>query len=264
MEKTKAYERTRFSADVIREAVMVFRSQLPEARRDLRPYLSVSIDDCGWRHDSEEEFFADYRKSAGGAVFQEEVDSYRFWLQAFRDSVDVCVGAPERAKIEMVFEVFEKHAQASRLPDTPKTKHKPRIFIGHGRSLIWRDLKDHLQDKHGLSVEAYEIGSRAGHSIRDILEDMLAKSTFAVLVLTGEDTTDTGALRARQNVIHETGLFQGRLGFSKVVVLLEEGTEEFSNIHGIEQIRFSRGNIKETYGEVLAVIKREFGNALTE
>ena len=87
---------------------------------------------------------------------------------------------------------------------------------------------------------------------------MLVRSSFAILVLTGEDETSDGRFLARQNVIHETGLFQGRLGFSKAIVLLEEGTEEFSNIHGIEQIRFSKSNIKETFGEVLATIKREY------
>jgi predicted nucleotide-binding protein len=87
---------------------------------------------------------------------------------------------------------------------------------------------------------------------------MLSKSSFAILVLTGEDETSDGKFFARQNVIHETGLFQGRLGFRKAIALLEDGTEEFSNIHGIEQIRFSKGNIKETFGEVLATIKREF------
>ena len=79
-----------------------------------------------------------------------------------------------------------------------------------------------------------------------------------MLVLTGEDETSDGKMRARQNVIHETGLFQGRLGFSKTIVLVEEDVEEFSNIKGIEQIRFSKGNIKETFGDVLATIKREF------
>jgi predicted nucleotide-binding protein len=59
-------------------------------------------------------------------------------------------------------------------------------------------------------------------------------------------------------VVHEIGLFQGRLGFNRAIVLLEDGVEEFSNIHGIEQIRFSKGNIRETYGEILATIKREF------
>jgi len=48
------------------------------------------------------------------------------------------------------------------------------------------------------------------------------------------------------------------LGFRKAVILLEKGTEEFSNIEGLQQIRFSKGAILETYGEVLATIKREF------
>ena len=77
--------------------------------------------------------------------------------------------------------------------------------------------------------------------------------------MTGEDTMEDGTVRARQNVIHETGLFQGRLGFTKAIVLKEAGTEEFSNLHGVNQIRYSKGNIKETFGDVLAVLKREFG-----
>ena len=88
---------------------------------------------------------------------------------------------------------------------------------------------------------------------------MLIKSSFAILVLTAEDKDESGSFRARQNVIHELGLFQGHLGFSRAIVLLEEGTEEFSNIHGIHQIRYSKGNVRETYGDVLATLHREFG-----
>ncbi|MGW1710427.1 TIR domain-containing protein [Streptomyces sp. NPDC002206] len=42
-------------------------------------------------------------------------------------------------------------------------------------------------------------------------------------VLTAEDTTDEGHRVARQNVIHEIGLFQGRHGFDRVLVLAEDG-----------------------------------------
>ena len=35
------------------------------------------------------------------------------------------------------------------------------------------------------------------------------------------------------NVIHEVGLFQGRLGANKAIILLEDGCEEFSNIQGL-------------------------------
>jgi len=156
-------------------------------------------------------------------------------------------------------QIFEEKFAESQLPAEEESYQPPVVFVGHGGSGLWRDLKDHLQDKHGYDVQAYEIGSRAGHTIRDILEEMLEESSFALLVLTGEDETKDGKLHARQNVVHETGLFQGKLGFSRAIVLLEDGTEEFSNIAGIQQIRFSKGNIKETFGDVLAVLKREFG-----
>ena len=94
-----------------------------------------------------------------------------------------------------------------------------------------------------------------------MIAEVLDKSSFAILVMTGEDVMEDGTVRARQNVIHETGLFQGRLGFTRTIVLMEEGTEEFSNIHGVNQIRYTKGKIKETFGDVLAVLKREFGEA---
>jgi len=161
--------------------------------------------------------------------------------------------------VEAVFEVFEKHAPGCALPPAPRPQPEPpALFIGHGRSFQWRDLKDHLHEHHGYAVEAYEVGSRAGHTIRDILEGMLAKSSFAILVMTAEDETAEGGFRPRQNVVHELGLFQGRLGFTRAIVLLEEGAEEFSNLQGIQQVRYSKGNIRETYGEVLAALRREF------
>ena len=59
-------------------------------------------------------------------------------------------------------------------------------------------------------------------------------------------------------MIHEAGLFQGKLGFARAIVLLEQDCNEFSNIAGLQQIRFAKGNIKEAFGEVLATIRREF------
>jgi hypothetical protein len=42
-------------------------------------------------------------------------------------------------------------------------------------------------------------------------------------------------------------------------VLFETGAEDYSNLAGVQQIRYSEGNIKETFGEVLATLRREFG-----
>jgi hypothetical protein len=147
-----------------------------------------------------------------------------------------------------------------RLHVDPSEQSTINVFIGHGRDPQWRDLKDHLQDQHGILVTAYEVGPRAGLSVKEILQKMLSESSFAVLTLTGEDIHEDGEVHARENVVHELGLFQGRFGFTRAVALVEEGVKEFSNIKGINQIRFAKGHIRETFGDILATIKREFKN----
>lgn len=257
MQKEKEYLDTRFGADVLREALHVTKEKAAQAKTNLTTTrLKVHHDDSFWRYDTVDEFFADFRKYHGYARFVIYGDSFDLTVSYSPRNTTVSVKAPTRIDIEGVFEVFEKHAAQSQLPPAPPSA--PVVFIGHGGSQAWRDLKDHLQDKHGFRVEAYETGARAGHTIRDVLEEMIAKSSFAVLVMTGEDEQADGGLRARQNVIHEAGLFQGRLGFARAILVLEEGVEEFSNVQGVQYIRFSKGSIKETFGEVLATLRREF------
>jgi predicted nucleotide-binding protein len=59
------------------------------------------------------------------------------------------------------------------------------------------------------------------------------------------------------DVIHEVGLFQGKLGFRKAIILLQDECEEFSNITGLGQIRFSAGNLKAKSEEIRQVLERE-------
>jgi predicted nucleotide-binding protein len=87
---------------------------------------------------------------------------------------------------------------------------------------------------------------------------MVDNSSFALLVMTAEDEQADGNFRARQNVVHEAGLFQGRLGFARAILLLEEGVQEFTNVQGVQYLQFARGNIKEVFGDILATLRREF------
>ena len=75
--------------------------------------------------------------------------------------------------------------------------------------------------------------------------------------MTAEDEQADGTLHPRMNVIHEVGLFQGKLGSKKAIVLLEDECEEFSNIHGLVQIRFPKGNIKAAFEDIRQVLERE-------
>jgi predicted nucleotide-binding protein len=131
------------------------------------------------------------------------------------------------------------------------------VFIGHGRSLLWKDLKDFVQDRLRLPWDEFNRVPIAGVTNIARLAEMLDAAAMAFLVLTGEDETKDGTTRARMNVVHEAGLFQGRLGFTRAIVLVEDGCEEFSNIQGLGQIRFPKGNIKAAFEEVRLVLERE-------
>ena len=131
------------------------------------------------------------------------------------------------------------------------------VFIGHGRSRIWRELKDFVEDRLCLPVDEFNRLPVAGVTNIARLSEMLDAAAIAFLVMTGEDEQPDGERRARMNVIHEAGLFQGRLGFTRAIVLLEEGCEEFSNIAGLGQIRFPRGNIRAAFEEIREVLERK-------
>ena len=131
-----------------------------------------------------------------------------------------------------------------------------RMFVGHGRDSIWSRVVTHLKEDLGLEdVEAFESASRTSQHIVDILSGLLDTCDAAVVVLTADDITADGGGRARQNVIHEIGLFQGRLGFNRVVLLQQTGTEEFSNIAGLQTVRFSKRVEEAFYDLDRAVLK---------
>lgn len=266
MKKTREYKKIKLSAERIKK---VYNKWLEVAPSDLEIRNNSKSIDFGeetWTYDNDSEFFADFSKNYYRADFFKskfnDVCDYKLVLSSTPEHTTyLTIEAPTRAEIEEIFYELDKDWESFKLPEPEKeisNDDEPTIFIGHGRNSQWRDLKDHLSDQHGYNIMAYETGARAGHTIRDILDEMMKKSSFAILVMTGEDELADGKVMARPNVIHETGLFQGKLGFSRAIILLEEGTEEFSNLYGIQQIRFGKGNIKETYGDILSTLKREF------
>ena len=130
-----------------------------------------------------------------------------------------------------------------------------KIFIGHGGSTAWEKLRDYLKDELTLEWDEFNRVPTAGTTIIERLERMLNDAQFAFLVMTAEDETAGGEMQARMNVIHEAGLFQGRLGFDKAIILLEDGCEEFSNKHGLIHISFSKGMIDTAFKEIRRVLE---------
>jgi hypothetical protein len=154
MEKEKRYLDVKFSPEVISEAGKILDSFLEGQKLNWSTRIrKVSLTEIEtWTYDTDEEFFSDYRKNQGDSQYFKSARpiSFNVSFNFRRSTVDI--SANDRKTIEAVFEVFERNAEKCKLPPLPPkpkpSKPKPQIFIGHGGSAQWRDLKDHLHEKH--------------------------------------------------------------------------------------------------------------------
>lgn len=139
----------------------------------------------------------------------------------------------------------------------PSVPMGTKIFIGHGRSVVWHQLKSFLTDRLHLTCDEFNAEAVAGITTTARLQKMLDDAAFAFLVMTADNIHADSRTHARENVIHEAGLFQGRLGFERAIILLEEGCSQFSNIHGLSYIAFPTGNLEAAFEKIRQVLERE-------
>jgi hypothetical protein len=159
--------------------------------------------------------------------------------------------------LEKAVRASASHAQRLEKLTVGSSAAGQNIVIGHGRSGTWMQLRDFLRDRVKLPWDEFNRVPVAGVPNTVRLTQMLDQAAMAFIVLTAEDEQADGTVRARQNVIHEAGLFQGRLGFTRAIILLEDSCEEFSNIEGLGQIRFPKGDITAKFEEIRRVLERE-------
>ena len=184
--------------------------------------------------------------------FREHGVSYQYesGLIVKADSQDIHSEAVKPA------EELPNNTQQAMNKDTMNNENK-KIFIGHGSSPAWRELKYFIENALELPTEEFNRISQAGKITSIRLKEMLESCCMAFLIMTGEDKHTDGTLHARENVIHEIGLFQAQLGYERAIILREEGCEIFSNIQGITYIPFPKGNIEAAFEKIRGVLKRE-------
>ncbi|HEU0143549.1 MAG TPA: TIR domain-containing protein [Nitrososphaera sp.] len=256
------------------ELVEKARNIIEDKRAEIVSLITTALSE---REDS---FLVKLKKEAEGAVVPNVRDFVRLYRPSgqfiSRDMPAVGQGLLTPPHIAVVAEVMANRAPAKVCEALSKTAKQAgshlakrerysrrkqemgtKVFIGHGRSTLWKDLKDFIQDRLGLPWDEFNRVPVAGITNIARLSQMLDEAAIGFLILTAEDEQADGKLQARMNVIHEAGLFQGRLGFTRAILLLEEGCEEFSNIQGLGQIRFPKGNIRAIFEDVRQVLERE-------
>lgn len=126
-----------------------------------------------------------------------------------------------------------------------------KVFIGHGHNEIVRyKVKNFIRDRCGLTPLILQELPSAGMTIIEKLEKYGRIADYAVLILTGDDVTQYGEARARQNVIQELGWFQGTLGRNRTALLVESGVELLSNISGVVFLKFEDNAVESVFEDL--------------
>jgi predicted nucleotide-binding protein len=267
--KKKSFRRVRFPAEVVSE-VYEHWSRLVDGE-DPRLGINEVILDDDETHTFETvaSWLDAYRRNPVACTLTNITSKGRSKFNYYFDPIHgstVEVELPSVDDVNKLIEIFEREAPNYRLPEEPAPEDvsmailvpRPHVFIGYGgRSQAWRDLRDFLM-RLGVEVETFQSETRVGQTITEVLIGMLDRANFAFLVHTAEDDMGGGRMRARENIVHETGLFQGRLGLDRAIIVREEGTEQFSNVHGLQEIRFPPGQIQAAFGEVIEVLRKHF------
>lgn len=136
-------------------------------------------------------------------------------------------------------------------------RSKECAFLGHGRAPTWREVGDFLERRLGVAVAEFNREPAASLVAVERIESLLDRCTVAIAILTAEDRQPDGSVRARENVVHELGLFQGRLGRRRTIALVEEGCELCSNLAGIQYVGFPSDRVSASFEELRRVLERE-------
>jgi hypothetical protein len=130
-------------------------------------------------------------------------------VASLRHSSDIC---HEAANIAMK---AASHLERRARKRVTANRVGTNVFIGHGRSRMWLELKVFVENRLGLRSDEFNQVPVAGITTTARLKEMLDDAAIAFLIMTAEDEMLDGGVQARMNVVHEAGLFQGRLGFKK-------------------------------------------------
>lgn len=138
--------------------------------------------------------------------------------------------------------------------------HPKRIFLTHGRSSDWHEVQRYIEKTIG--VETLELSEEPfqGRTILQKLDDESRKCGYAVIVMTGDDRVGDDKVRARENVIHEIGFFQGRYGLDRVCLVYERGVNIPSNISGLGYVPFPKGEVRAAFADLRKEIEAALNN----
>jgi len=138
---------------------------------------------------------------------------------------------------------------------------RKKVFIIHGHDEPnLEKLQIILYSLNLIPVTISQDYTLSSHAIIEKFEILGRKCKYAIAICTPDDKIikkGNAYLQPRPNVIYEIGWFCARLGRGRVLTIVKEGTEIFSDFQGVLQIRFKQ-NIKECYENLFMTLKKQY------
>jgi predicted nucleotide-binding protein len=125
-----------------------------------------------------------------------------------------------------------------------------KILLIHGHAKDRIELKKWLEDQKLARPVIMGQQFTAGQTLPEKFEDLASQADAAIALATPDDLASTVSRtkvlreRARQNVWVEVGWFWGRLGRSRVLLLVRGDVEIPSDLYGVEHHRYARSVLK--------------------
>lgn len=154
---------------------------------------------------------------------------------AFRRQMEQAKGIIQSAVDALTELVSEANEEVSQVACTFDPK---KVFIVHGHNETVKQSVARTLETIGLTPIILAEQPDKGRTIIEKFEKEGNDVGFAVVLLTADDKgrknrARTMQSRARQNVVFEMGYFMALLGRERVLLLLQEGVEEPSDLKGV-------------------------------
>jgi len=126
------------------------------------------------------------------------------------------------------------------------------VLLIHGHASDRIELEEWLRHERLVKPVVMDQEFTAGQTLPEKFEDLADKADAAIALATPDDVgstklgTDITRDRARQNVWVEVGWFWGRLGRSRVLLLVKGEVEIPSDLYGIEYHRYKESVLELT------------------
>ena len=133
-----------------------------------------------------------------------------------------------------------------------------RVFVIHGHDeLNTLRLQTMLKDQFSLDVVVMTARPGQSRPIIEKFEENARNCSFAFALFTPDDQVEKAEEKyhqARPNVIFETGWFVGRLGKERVMILLKEGTDIYSDFDGVSRVQY-KDDVKDAFLQIQTELK---------